>query len=239
MQEFLGRSSQLQEQRTCPRKNVSHVLEECQPITWLSSERPNASFSTVLSVLNNLPPHDECLRFACLADLKPDPNYGLKITYGEAEQGCAGCAVVLIESTRASNTTACGDGFKVVTEGVRDAAKEDSNATAYTIVGYGSIDGVVKLDPPRSKKSRYAIVVIDQMEGNTVQMQAAEYVEHADATQAIECFKRLRGLCRQIRAQGTQKRGHSHFADFCVSPMDMKKCKTLSAMPSDASLPDV
>lgn len=48
----------------------------------------------------------------------------------------------------------------MVTMGVKDAAAKDPSAKTYTIVGYGSMDGLVKLDPPRSKKSRFAIIVV-------------------------------------------------------------------------------
>ena len=60
------------------------------------------------------------------------------------DHGRAACAVVLIESTQASKTNVCGDGFKMETTGVRDAAAKD------LLAGYGSMDGLVKLDPPRS-----------------------------------------------------------------------------------------
>ena len=81
------------------------------------------------------------------------------------------------------------------TTGVRDAAAKD------LLVGYGSMDGLVKLDPPRSKKSRFAIIVVDSMEDTTIQMQAAEYIEHDESTEAIECFKPLRVLGKNVKYQ--------------------------------------
>ena len=126
----------------------------------------------------------------------------------------------------------------MVTMGVKDAAAKDPSAKTYTIVGYGSMDGLVKLDPPRGKMSRFAVVVVNQVEDTTIQMETAEFIEQDEAAEAIECFKRLRELCRQILPRGTQKRSHSMIDDFNVSPNSLKKCKTLSAMPSDASLPN-
>ena len=151
--------------------------------------------------------------------------------------------MVFIESNRASETSALGDGFKVITENVKDVAYTGPNALAqphkpYTIVGYGSLRGLVKLDPPRSKKSRYAIVVIDHIDKleNTLQMQAAEYVEHQDAEAAIACFTKLRALCRSVVPMGGMKRSHDLFAQFTESPKEMKKCRTITAMPSADSL---
>ena len=192
------------------------------------------------AVLANSPPHEECLRFALLRDLHPDPHYGFKIKYGGKDEGDvrAACAVILIESTQKTKTSPCGEGFKMVTMGVKDAAAKDPSAKTYTIVGYGSMDGLVKLDPPRGKMSRFAVVVVNQVEDTTIQMETAEFIEQDEAAEAIECFKRLRELCRQILPRGTQKRSHSMIDDFNVSPNSLKKCKTLSAMPSDASLPN-
>jgi hypothetical protein len=224
---------------------VSHVLEEFASISWTKSEAPNASFTPLVAVLNNLPQHEECARFVFLKDLQEDPHYGFKIHFDGQPVIRAAYAVVLIESKSPSVTAACGDGFKVTTENVRDIAfigiGDASDVTQlaqqeYTVVGYSSIDGVVKLDPPRGKKSRFAVLVVDRIEGKTLHMQKAEYVEQSDAEGAIHCFSCLRALCQKILPPANMKRTHTHAADFSESPNNMKKCKTLRSIPTDESM---
>ena len=230
-----------------PREFVSHVLEEFVPVTWSKAEAPNASFENLLAILNNLPHHEECLQFAFLKDLHPDPHYGFKIIYDGVAAVNAAYAVVLVESTRKTDTTPCGDGFKVETAGVRDIAAIGvgvdtkqlagvSSDAAYTVLGYSSMNGVVKLDPPRGKKSRFAVLIIDRVNGTTVEMQKAEYVEENDAPGAVECFRRLRALCKKIAPSVELKRTHVLSDTFTESPVNMKKCKTLKAVPTDCSL---
>ena len=76
----------------------------------------------------------------------------------------AAYAAVLIESVHPSVTTACGDGFKITTEGNIDVANNAAVATTpkndFTVIGYGSMDEMVRLDPPRGKKTRIAVLLI-------------------------------------------------------------------------------
>ena len=53
---------------------------------------------------------------------------------------------------------------------------------------------MVRLDPPRGKQSRLAVLLIDKVEGKTLYMQKAEFIEPSDETGAIHCFTRLRTL---------------------------------------------
>ena len=61
---------------------VSHVIEEVVPVSWRKTEAPHLSFKSLLAVLNNLPPLDDCIQLAFLKDLHDDPHYGFKLVYG-------------------------------------------------------------------------------------------------------------------------------------------------------------
>ena len=238
---------------------VAHTLEETQPVSWTKSEAPNASFKNVLAILNNLPPHDECIQFAFLKDLQEDPHYGFKIVYDGQPGVRAAYAAILVESIRATTTEPCGDGFKTETTGIRDIAAlglPGSNSDdlvefepgkacdllatepAFTIVGFSTLQGIIKLDPPRGKKSRFAVVLIDKFMDGTLEMQKAEFVEQDEAQGAVDCFRRLRKACKHIRPLATKKRTHTESANFVQSPENIKKCRTLRAMPTEGSLDD-
>lgn len=97
----------------------------------------------------------------------------------------------------------------------------------------------MKLDPPRGKKSRFAVLLVDKIDDVTVEMQKAEFVEPEDAVGAVKCFQRLRQVCKQIKQitpSGSAKRTRSESNSFVASPMDLKKCRSLKAVPTDASI---
>ena len=109
---------------------------------------------------------------------------------------------------------------------------------AFTIVGFSTLQGIIKLDPPRGKKSRFAVVLIDKFMDGTLEMQKAEFVEHDEAQGAVDCFRRLRKACKHIRPLATKKRTHTESANFVQSPENIKKCRMLRAMPTEGSLDD-
>ena len=77
---------------------------------------------------------------------------------------------------------------------------------------------------------------IDDM---TIEMQKAEFVEPEDAAATVKFFQRLRQVCKkikQITPSGSAKRTRSESTSFVASPKDLKKCRTLKAVPTDASI---
>ena len=105
---------------------------------------------------------------------------------------------------------------------------------------FSKLNGIVKLDPPRGKKPRFAVLLVDKIDDDmTVKMQKTEFIEPEDAAGAVKCFQRLRQLCKQIKnntPSGSAKRTRSESANFVTSPKDLKKCRTLQAVPTDASI---
>ena len=107
------------------------------------------------------------------------------------------------------------------------------------VVGFSNLNGIVKLDPPRGKKSRFAVLLVDKIDDMTIEMQKAEFVEPADVAGAVTCFQRLRQVCKQIKQitpSGSAKRTRSESTSFVASPMDLKKCRTLTPVSTDASI---
>jgi hypothetical protein len=233
---------------------VSNTLQEVANVSWAKSEAPNASFHSLLTILNNLPADEECIQFCYLKDLKPDPHYGFSIEYDGLPGPRAAYAVVMVESLNATTTQASGDGFKAETQGIRDVAfigdasqLADVSSTGdaasqevfYRAVGFSNLNGIVKLDPPRGKKSRFAVLLVDKIDDMTIEMQKAEFVEPEDAAGAVKCFRRLRQVCKQIKQitpSGSAKRPRSESISFVATPKDLKKCRTLKVMPTDSSM---
>ena len=97
-------------------------MQEVANVSWTKSEAPDASFHSLLTILNNLPAHEEAIQFCYLKDLKPEPHYGFHIEYDGQPGPRAAYAVVMVESLQATTTKAFGDGFKAETKGIRDVA---------------------------------------------------------------------------------------------------------------------
>ena len=146
-----------------------------------------------------------------------------------------------------TTTKAFGDGFKAETKGIRDAAclgdaiqlAGTSMDVSYTAIGYSDLDAIVKLDPPRGKKSRCAVLLVDKIVDKTIEIQKAEYVEPDEAKGAVSCFQKLRQVCKQVKqttTTGTAKRKRAESSAFPISPKDVKKCRNLKTMPTDASI---
>ena len=80
---------------------------------------------------------------------------------------------------------------------------------------------------------------MDKIDDMTTEVQKAEFVEPEDAAGAVQCFQRLRQVCKQIKqttTSGSAKRTRSESTSFVASPKDLKKCRTLRAVPTDASI---
>ena len=115
----------------------------------------------------------------------------------------------------------------------------ESTEVFYRSIGFSNLNGIVKLDPPRGKKSRFAVLLVDKIDDKTIEMQKAEFIEAADAAGAVDCFQRLRQVCKQIKQitpSGSAKRTRSESSSFVGSPMDLKKCRSLKAVPTDVSI---
>ena len=231
---------------TQPAKFVNHTLEMVEPVSWQPSSAPNAAFSYVLAILNNCPPHDEGIHFAFLADVQPDPHYGMRLVY-DGEEGPRGLYVAtLIASNSKSKTDRVGEeGYKVVTSGVKDVANPagsvDKPIGNHTLIGYcslGSLPGF-RLDPPRGKNFRVALVLLsraDEKEG--LHIHKLEYIEPDQVKNAVVCMQKLRELSKRVRAVSSEKRSRGLALDSAGhSPCDIKKARTLQQTSTDASLP--
>ena len=226
---------------------VNHTLEGVEFVTWEPQSAPNAAYTDVLSILNNCPEHDQGILFAFLADIHPDPHYGLHLVY-DGQEGPKGAYVAaLVASTAPGRTEKISeDGYKIVTTDVKDIANPegtlDKPTGSHTLVGYCSAKSLpaFSLEPPRNKTYRFAIVFLskcDTQEGLFIYK--LEYIEPHEVKDAVECMTKLRRLCKGVQTNSSQKRFHSVALEHeGVLPNSMKKARVLQAMPTDSSLPE-
>jgi len=226
---------------------VNYTLEAVEPVSWDLSSAPNAAYSNVLAILNTCPAHDEGLLFAFLADIQPDPYYGIRLIYDGQEGSRSLYVAALVACDSKSKTEKISeDGYKVLTSDVKDVANPDGTVDkpigSHTVVGYCSIDSLsgFRLDPPRGKTFRVAVCLFtkaDEQEGLHIHL--LEYIEADQVKQAVLCMQKLRRLSKGVHTGATEKRSHSVALESAgKSPCDTKKARTLQAAPTEASLPE-
>jgi hypothetical protein len=226
---------------------VNHNLEAVEPVMWDRKAAPNESYSEVLTLLNNCPPHDEGVLFAYLSDVEADPYYGLRVSYDGNEGPQCAMVACLVANAAASQTTKVGDGFKVTTPDVTDLANPNSDAGAaqpaasksgVTLVGYCTLDSLpaFRLDPPRGKPFRVAVCLLNKKDDEGFHIYKLEYIEPDQVEDATICFQKLRKFCKKIRPTSLEKR--SHVMVLNAETLGAKKARTLRAIPTGASLDD-
>ena len=220
---------------------VNHTLEAVEPVSWDPSSAPNAAYTDVLAILNNCPQNDEGIVFAYLADVQPDPFCGMHISFDDAPGPKGVYAAVLVACNTKSKTDPIGDnGYKVVTASAKDIANPAGNPSApvgdHTLVGYCNMDTLpgFRLDPPRGKQFRVALVLITKADEEGFHIHKLEYIEQDQVNHAIACMQRLRRLNKQIHPAGTEKRSHN----LTLTATGIKKARTLQSVPTNMSLPD-
>ena len=63
-----------------------------------------------------------------------------------------------------------GDASQPANTSLTDDAK--SREVFYSVIGFSNLDGIVKLDPPRGKKSRFAVLLVDKIDDMTALLMA-------------------------------------------------------------------
>ena len=220
---------------------VNHQLEKLEPVSWDPLSAPNATYTDVLTILNNCPPNEDGIVFACLEDLHTDPFSGWRTSYDGSPGPKGVFAAVMVASNRKSESNAISEnGYKVVTVGVKDMVSPAGNATApvgdHTLVGYCTLADLPSftLDPPRGKEFRVALAFINKVDAEGFHGHIVENIEPEQVVNAIKCMQRLRRMSKQIRPKSTAKRSH----DLSLTTSGLKKARTLHSVPTGGSLPD-
>ena len=188
-----------------PTKYVNHNVASVTAIQWTPLAAPNEAYRGVLSVLNLCPSHEEGLAFAFLEDICPAPYYGFSISYDGNPGPLCSYVAALLSSEQKSITEKVGEGFKVTTTHVKDVAHPNAHGASqpvcHTVVGYCSLSNlaVFCLDPPRGKAARCALALLSKKDDEGFHIHKLEYVEPEQVMDAIDCMRKMRRLCKQVR----------------------------------------
>jgi hypothetical protein len=228
---------------------VNTVIQDAQLVNWSNRMEPNAAYENVLATLNDLPRNEEGLNFAFLSDIRADPHCGYRLAFSNDNivKGAA-VAVLIASSKKAKPPETFGTGYKVCAPDVCDIACPDAEKKPgmYNVSGFCTLEDMGKFDltPPRGHKQRFAIAFITKCEETsgasqpavkTFHMDKIQILEQGDGPKAVRVFQRLRRVTMRLNPSSTEERKHTLTIDE-DKQRPLKQCKTLSAMPSDASL---
>ena len=227
-----------------PQTYVNHTVASVEPMQWSSEAAPNAAYKDVLRIVNHCPPHGEGIAFAYLQDIEPDPHYGFRLSYdGRPGPLCTYVAALVCSEQKSTPSELGNAGFKVITENVKDGALEVTQGAAqplcYTLVGYCTMNNLpeFKLDPPRAKKSRFALALLSRKDEEGLHIHKLECVEPEHIENAVLCMRKLRSLCKQVQPETQEKRSHAvAMADGWAAAGELKRARTLHTVPTDVSL---
>ena len=218
---------------------INYTIEEVVTVSYVPQSAPNAAYEDLVKLLNMCPAHNEGILFAYLHDIHADPHYGFKVTYDDIPAPRSAYVVTLAASPSKSSTLPIGEGFQVTTPDVVDYANPASaSQPSVSLVGFCSVDALpgFRMDPPRGRAHRFAICLISKREDNAFHVHKLEYIEPDQVDDAVRCFQKLRSLCKRIQPAGSEKRSHSVAACSDVATALQKKARTLTQVPTDASL---
>ena len=177
--------------------------------------------------------------------IKHCPIYGIAVTPADGKVRTAEKVVVLVNVAEKLVVTDTGSGFLVSTAGVTDhpalASEHGSREGGYCFKGYCEMDSLLdfKLDQPRCQSARSAVAVISQVEinGTDFVLEAVEHVEQERVGHAVGTMKKLIKLSGLVETETQNLCGTLGITDFAFAtpPSSVKKCRTLTDQPSDAS----
>ena len=164
---------------------------------------------------------------------------------GEREGPACEYVAVLVRCAAKFVQESFGTDYRVTTPGVMDLAFPPDDASqlvheqkSFSLVGYCGEDDVMsfRLDPPRGKAFRAAVVLVSRMKETELQIHKLEYVEPSDVDNAIQCFRKLRTLSSQIMPPSNLKRSQVETQQVSFENAHKKNCRSLQYCPTDTSL---
>jgi len=229
---------------------VNHVIEDLEPVDWSPASAPNASYTSIIAILNQCPVHEEGIVYASLREAQASAHYNFEVRFHglDVAPTRARKIATLVGVKDRSHQESIGSGYRVLTpqviDVIGDAVQLPASEVAFSLVGYCQIDEILdfKLGPSRGQTVAYAVVLISEVtEVDGVRCMVLDKVETIDAAHrrdATESFMRLRRLSMGLRPMEDMKRSRSLTHLLGDSPSETKRCKTLGRVPTDADLPD-
>ena len=235
-----GDVSQLADSKTEKKPSVNLVLVQAvdQPL----NEAPSKAALEMIPLLRDLKDDTSAVLPAALDMVSTSPHYAFTVCCkpsAEDSKVYIPCqkVVALVRTSKRTEASNLGDGFKLTTSGVEDLLSTGAaGQTTHTLSAICTLKNLTqyKLDPPRGK-SQAAIVLITAKANDSWVVESVQTITEEDATQAKQSFLQLLNLAMHIYNRDRRRKVEWN-DDF--SPIASKKCRFMGRSPTDAPLPD-
>lgn len=186
------------------------------------------------------PPSSEGVLPACLADVKMCPFNGLSVAREEGPAKPCRSIYALVLSVEKSELLKVEAGYMVKTRKVRDAVpqKADGKCEEYVLSAFCPLEDLMdfKLDPTKvggQVRPRMAEVIVTGVVDGEFTIEALRLVEKDQEEAAKDRYRRLEAHAwsQPNRKDGAEKRKVA-WASPDKTPLNVKRCRTLTAWPS-------
>jgi hypothetical protein len=226
------------------------------------AQAPSMKSILMLTNLNDSMTSMDTVLPAMLCLVQESPHYGMAVKYARQEipvelasfaiadsssvNIARPCTLVLalVISESKSVLTRAGEGYKLVTENVRDMLGDADNR--FTLTAYCTLGNVqnYKLDPPRSAKSQSALVYISSVQSSggsdntpgpsAFMVDSVELINLDEAEKLVPIMKKL----LFATALSSQVTDHKRPWTEDANPAKASKCRALGRHPTGTELPE-
>ena len=203
-------------------------------------DTPSKSSLTLLTLLENTEARTDAWAPASMSMIKKDPHYGLSVSYmveGEVIRKRCTRAVALVRASGASRSDNMNEGFRMITEGVRDPLEESFICTLMSFCTLRTSPDY-QLKPARGMKTQTAFVVIaDVLEADSADKPPVFLVESLEKLPDTEAEAAPDHMRRRIQFASLvaklQGKGKTRAWTEENSPAIAGKCRRLGKSPTD------
>ena len=234
-------SSQADESTSAKQQvNLVIVQADHQPF----NEAPTQGSLELISLIRDLKDDTSTIFPAALHMIQTSHHYALTVSCTTKSDGLAirmPCqkVLVLVQSSKKTETSMIGGGFRVMTPDVEDLlAGVDARAEAannkYNLEAMCTLENLAqyRLDPVRGKPQQ-ALVTITNKTANSFIVESIQLLSAEEADEAKQSLAALLHMAIRVH-QRDRKRQVEWNAD--VTPMKLRKCRRLGRFPTDELL---
>ena len=218
------------------RSNTNIVIVEAAEQDLTVS--PNASSKTLFSFLAKCAPRDDGIIASPLAQIEAADHYPLLVRYGGIAQPCAKVIALVLATERTVQANVSSDVFRLTTPNVLDALKSGTGVKYQlsTLCHRDKLTDVI-LNPPRSGACQQAalVTITGVKSPGEFQVEAVQLVAPEELSSVTATMNRLIRLAAKAKYTGDEKRPRWTVSE--PNPVtSVKKCRRMSASPTDESL---
>ena len=202
------------------------------------TKTPNVSLLTLLDFVSKCEEQQDIMTPSKLSSIRSSVHHPIMVDTGATSMPCAKTLTLILATERSTQEKISDGTFRLTTANVIIALGDKSiKYTLTTLCDKDKLSEAVIVPPRSGSRQQAAIVTITGMLGpSEFLLEGVQTVTVEELPAVYALFRKLLTVTKNIEFTGTEKK--PLWDDQTKNPVrEAKKCKVLSASPSDASLP--